>query len=163
MPYQDINNQHITAVDHSQAESLIQQMETVIQPYMRNLSEEENSMIGSIKESNKLLVNKVKDYYVSQPALASPDVNWVEFNADYEDRKFLELFAMRLQALATAMLETKRMHDYDNYQNSLIDYAYTQYKNRTSPGLGFDSKEAELKQFFTGGGSATSEPTTPNP
>lgn len=161
MPFQDMINLHFTPVEHAQSQTLIQQLEMLFQPKLRNLSEEENNTVGSINETNKLLVNKVKDYYVSQPALSSPDVDWLEYDADFNDRTFLELAALRLQALAKAMLETKRLHDYDNYQNALIDYGYTQYKNKTSPGLGYDTKEAELKQFFpatgTGGG------TTPTP
>ncbi|MGE0637200.1 MAG: hypothetical protein AB7G44_13600 [Bacteroidia bacterium] len=161
MPFQDLINLHFTAADQGQADSLIGQLEALLQPNLRNLSAEENNTVGSINETNKLLVNKVRDYRGSQPALSSPDVDWVEYMADYMDRTFLETYALRLQALATAMLETKRLHDHDNYQNALIDYGYTQYKNKTSPGLGYDTKEAELKQFFpaTGTGGGTT-PTT---
>lgn len=52
------------------------------------------------------------------------------------------------------MTETKRLHDYDNYQNSLVDYNYTKYKSDTQPGKGFDSKAADLKQFFPGTGKS---------
>lgn len=135
----------------TQAELLLQQYIDLHAPYMRNLSEEENNTVGRINETNKLFVNKDRDYHQSQPALDSPDVNWVEFEADYESRRYYELSVMRLAAVSKAMTETRRLHDYDNYQNALLDYRYAQYKDTTSPGLGFDTKVEELGQFFTGG------------
>ena len=97
------------------------------------------------------------DYQNNQPALSTPDVDWTEYKADHADRSFLENTSLRLEALSKTLLETKRMHDYDNYQSALLDYKYTQYKNETSPGSGYDTKAAELKQFFpnTGGSDKT--------
>ena len=156
-----MNNNHVTPADVTQFDLLIAQTEALIQPYLRNLTPEENTRVGSIAEKEKLMVNKVKDYNDSQPGLSSTDVDWTEFTLDFNSRRFYELRAMRLMALAKAMLETKRLHDHDNYQNALIDYAYAQYKDRTQPGLGYDTKVAEIGQFFTGGGP--SEPTPENP
>lgn len=154
MAFQDVIQLHFTLVEQTQFNTLMGQLEALLQPKLRNLSEEENQTYGTINEQNKLLVNKVLDYRNSQPALSSPDVDWTEFTADGSDRSFLGNGAMRLEALAKAVTETKRLHDYDNYQNSLLDYKYTQYKTETQPGLGYDAKAAELKQFFpaTGGG-----------
>jgi len=156
-PFQDVIQLHFIAAEQTSSNTLISQLEALFQPKLRNLSEEENQKYGVINEQNKLLVNKVKDYRDTQPALSSPDVDWKEFAADYADRTFLENAALRLQGLVKAMTETRRLHDYDNYQNSLIDYKFTQYKNDTQPGTGFDTKEAELKQFFpaTGSGGGT--------
>ncbi len=161
MPFQDLNNNHIPPAVKNQIIVLGDQMEALIKPYLRNLSSEENGKVGKISETNKLFVNKDRDYHVSQPALDSPDVNWVEFEADYESRQFYELGALRFESLAKAMTETRRLHDYDNYQNALLDYKYAQYKDSTQAGLGYDSKVEELGQFFTGGGP--SEPTPENP
>ena len=150
MAQQDVIKDHFLAADQSTFETHMTAIETLLQARLHNLNEEENQKYGVINESNKLLVNKVLDYRNTQPALSSGDVDWTEFVADYLDRKFLETAVLRMNALLTAMTETRRLHDYDNYQNSLVDYAYTQYKNRTSPGMGYDAKEAELKQFFPG-------------
>lgn len=158
MPFQDMINNHIPDPDKAQFGTLVGQIEALLQPYLRNLSPEENEKIGVISEKNKLFVNKDKDYHVSQPALDSPDVAWTEFDADFASRQFYELGALRLSALVQAMTETRRLHDYDNYHNALIDYDYAKYKDRTSPGLGYDTKVAELGQFFEGGGSTTPEP-----
>jgi hypothetical protein len=46
------------------------------------------------------------------------------------------------------MLEDfKIVHDYDNYQDSLTDYRFTQYKSSTNV-PGFTEKADYLKQFF---------------
>ena len=162
MPFQDLNNNHVSVTDRDQFNNDLAHLEALLQPYLRNLSEEENNRVGAINETNKLFVNKVKDYNDSQPSLSSSDVDWNEFNADYESRRFYELGAMRLTALAKAMTETRRLHDYDNFQNGLIDYHYAQYKDRTEPGHGYDTKVEELGQFFTGGGSGTNDAGTVN-
>ena len=154
-------NNHVPVTDQAQFGTDLGLIEALLQPYLRNLSPEENAEVGSIDEKGKLVVNKVKDYRDSQPALSSPDVDWTEYANDYSSRRFYELGALRLMALANAMLETKRLHDYDNYQNALIDYDYAKYKDRTSPGLGYDTKVEEIGQFFKGGGPA--EPTPENP
>lgn len=165
MPFQDLINNHVPQADTDAAILLIDQLETLLQPFLRNLTPEENTTIGTISETNKGFVNKVMDYHQSQPALDSPDVDWTEYEADSNSRQVYELMALRLNALTKAMTETRRLHDHDNYQNALIDYEHAKYKDRTSPGLGYDTKVEELGQFFTGGGSSTvpdtTTPTTP--
>lgn len=160
MPFQDTIQDHFSAPEQTQVIGLLNQIEALVHPKLRNLDEAENALFGTINEQNKLLVNKVLDYQNNQPGLSTPDVDWAEYKADYADRSFLENTSLRLQALSKTMLETKRMHDYDNYQSALLDYKYTQYKNETTPGSGYDTKEAELKQFFpnTGGGGTNPEP-----
>ena len=165
MPFQDVIQSHFTDAETLSIETKIAEIETLLQGKLRNLSEEENNKYGTISEKNKLFVNKVADYQSAQPALSSPDVNWAEFDADFEDRLFLEKAATRLQALVKAMLETKRLHDYDNYENASIDYKYSQYKNETQPGLGYDTKVAELGQFFekTSNNKPGENPVPPGP
>jgi hypothetical protein len=164
MAFQDLNNNHVTAASQAQFDTLMDQAEALIQPYLRNLSPEENNRVGRIDEQGKLVVKKVLDYRQSQPALSSGDVDWAEFLNDYNSRNFYELRALRLMALAKAMIETKRLHDYDNYQNSLIDYRYSQYKDSTSPGLGYDTKVEEIGQFFKNNGGGNTVPDeTPEP
>ncbi|TAL57637.1 MAG: hypothetical protein EPN85_13580 [Bacteroidetes bacterium] len=162
MPFTDIIQKHFTAAEQTQYNSLMTQLEALLQPKLQNLDEDENKKYGVINEQNKLLVNKVRDYHNTQSALSSPDINWPEYDLDGTDRLFLETAATRMEALTTAMLETKRLHDYDNYQNALLDYKYTQYKMETSPGSGYDSKAADLKQFFPGTGGGT-PPVPPTP
>ena len=113
---------------------------------------------GSINEQNKLLVNKVRDYQQTTPAMSSPDVNWVEVESDFQARAFLESRAARLSSLAYQMQSTKILHDNDNYQDALNDYAFAQYKKGANE-PGFAEKVAEIKQFFPR--SAPVTPPTP--
>ena len=153
MPYQNLIELHFTEGEKTEFSLLMDQMEELLQSKLRNLSPEENNKVGFIHETNKLLVNKVWDYRENQPALSCPDVDWSEFEEDKEDRSFLENASLRLDGLSKTMLETKRLHDYDNYQNSLLDYKFSKYKDETQPGTGFDTKVEELKQFFPATGS----------
>jgi hypothetical protein len=148
MAEQNVIQDHFTAADQVAWDAAILVLRNIVEARLRNLSEEENQKYGTIDEKNKLLVEKVNDYRDTKPHLSCGDVDWVEFKADRFDRRFLETGALDLTALSKSMLETKRPHDYDNYQNALIDYAYSQFKERTQAGLGYDVKVAELKQFF---------------
>lgn len=169
MAFQDIIQSHFTPADQTQFNSLMAQLDALLAGRVRNLSEEENKKYGRVKNHYNLLVNKARDYYLSQPNLSSPDVDWVEFEADYFDRGFLENAAKRLEGVAKILLETKRLHDFDNYQNTLVDYHYSEYKDKSQLGLGYDSKVAELKQFFPSSGKKwaakanTDKPKTTQP
>jgi hypothetical protein len=101
----------------------------------------------SINETNKLIVNKAKDYRTIQPALSSPDVDWVEFQNDFDSRDFLQSTILRLQSMIDGLNNNKILHDFDNYQAALTDYDYAKYKANTKV-AGFEHKVAEMGQFF---------------
>lgn len=148
----------LTQDDRAKIDLAITQLETQIAGKMSALTEEERVKYGSINEQNKLLVNKVRDYQQTSPALSSPDVNWAEFEADFEARAFLDTRAARLSSIAYQMQSTKILHDNDNYQDALNDYAYAQYKKGANE-PGYTEKVAEIKQFFNRSG--TGVPPTP--
>ncbi|WP_374459930.1 hypothetical protein [Chryseobacterium taeanense] len=89
----------------------------------------------------------MRDYKANQPQLSAGDVNWDEFENDYQARVFLETKKEKLASLVYQMESTKILHDYDNYNDTLDDYAYSQYKKGREV-IGFAEKVAELKQFF---------------
>ena len=156
-----LNNTHLTATQLTDAQDAHTQLETALQVINVNLSSEDRQKYGSINEQNKLFVNKVYDFNESQPTLSSPDVDWEEFNRDFTSRTNLEAIIARLDSLSTKLKNAKILHDYDNYQAALTDYAYTNYKAGTaSPG--FETKVNETKQFFSKTSSKTSNtpPTT---
>lgn len=162
MALQNLIENHFTPAEIAQIDNNLQEIEALIAAKCRNLTAEEKVQYGSINEKNKMLVNKVRDYQNSNPALSATEVDWAEFEADWQDRAFLETRAMRLASISEQMLDTKTLHDYDNYQNALVDYRFTKYKDETDGGGGFGTKYEELKQFFpnTGGGAPT--PTPPD-
>lgn len=161
MPLHDTIQQHVSPEGKTAIDKALSDLETAIKSYVRNLTAEERQRYGSINEKNKLLVNKVWDYRQTQPELSSPDVNWEEFEADYNDRSFIETRMNRIASFIGMMENAKILHDWDNYQNSLTDYSYTQYKADTEAG-GYEVKRNELRQFFpnTGGGGTTPDPPT---
>ena len=157
MPFHDLLQHHLTTEDLSTIDQSIDALEKVLESRRRNLSPEERKRYGSINETNKLFVNKVYDYSRAQQAMSSPDVDWNEFTADYEDRIALETRITRIRTLLEIMENNKTLHDFDNFQNALMDYSYTQYKKQTTEG-GYVTKYNDLKQFFPRSGSASATP-----
>ena len=156
MAITNLNNTHLTAAQLTDAQDALTQLETALQVINVNLSAEDRQKYGSINEQNKLFVNKVYDFNESQPTLSSPDVDWEEFNRDFTSRTNLEAIIARLDSLSTKLKNAKILHDYDNYQAALTDYAYTNYKAGTSS-PGFETKMNETKQFFGKTTSKSSE------
>lgn len=138
----------LTTADRTAIESLVSQLETAFAGKTAAIDEAERSRYGSVNEQNKLVVNKARDFHTSQPAHSSPDVDWEEFESDYQSRGFLENCINRLKALTYALESTKIMHDYDNFQDALRDYSYAQYKHGAGE-TGYSAKVEEYKQFFT--------------
>ena len=148
MSITNLNNTHLTVAQVTDAQNALTQLETALQIINVNLSAEDRQKYGSINEQNKLFVNKIYDFYKSQPSLSSSDIDWEEFENDFNSRKNLEALILRLDSLSTKLKNAKTLHDYDNYQAALTDYAYTNYKaGSASPG--FETKLNETKQFFS--------------
>ncbi|WP_461630222.1 hypothetical protein [Labilibaculum euxinus] len=139
---------HLSAEQVEAVNTALATLETALAAKVSILSGDERRKYGSISEQNKLFVNKVNDYAISQTALRSPDVDWDEFAKDFNSRSVLEGTIARLQNLLTGISNSKTLHDYDNYQAALDDYAYTNYKTGTSA-PGYEAKRIELKQFFS--------------
>lgn len=144
----NIIESQITADDRAAVNRAINDLETALAGKTGTLTETERARYGSVNEQNKLVVNKARDYRTNQPAMSAPDVNWDEFENDYQTRLFLENSINRLQAIIHDLESTKIMHDYDNFQDALQDYSYSQYKKGAGE-TGYDAKVDEFKQFFT--------------
>ncbi len=142
---------HFTPAEMNTIRTLLDSLQSNLTPKGRNLSADERRELGSINEQNKLLVLKVWDYRNQQPALSSPQVNWPEFEADLQDRNFLEEVLTRLRSLAEISSDAKILHDRDVYLASLSDYNYTKYMAGTQT-PGYDVKLEDIKQFFPGTG-----------
>lgn len=154
MPFENLSTVHYTTVQKTAALEAITALEAALAANFKNLTAEERKKYGSINEQNKLIVNKVNDYLVNQPQLASSEVEWEEFRKDFSSRANLEALIARLDNLSTKIKNAKILHDYDNYQAALTDYAYTAYKAGTSA-PGYETKQNDLKQFFANRGSST--------
>ena len=147
MPFENLNNVHFIAAEKTSVATHLAALEATLMPKIKNLSAEERQKYGSINETNKLIVNKAKDYRTIQPALSSPDVDWVEFQNDFDSRDFLQSTILRLQSMIDGLNNNKILHDFDNYQAALTDYNYAKYKANTKV-AGFEKKVNEMGQFF---------------
>ncbi|TDP58592.1 hypothetical protein [Flavobacterium dankookense] len=156
MPFENLNNNHYSTEEKASVFETISALEETLSAKFKNLSAEERKKYGSINEQNKLIVNKAHDYRTSQPSLSSNDVDWDEFQNDYDSRMFINAAISRLQNLIDGLNNNKILHDYDNYQAALTDYGYSQYKAGTKA-AGFETKINEMAQFFNRTGTT---PTT---
>lgn len=147
MPFENLNNTHFLAAEKTAVATNLTALENTLMPKIKNLTAEERQKYGSVNEQNKLIVNKVKDYRTSQPALSSPDVDWVEFQNDFDTRDFLQATILRLQNIIDGLSNNKILHDFDNYQAALTDYDYSKYK-ATTKAAGYETKISEISQFF---------------
>jgi len=162
MPFLNFESRHFSEAEETAINDLIQQLQGALSGKLATLTPEERQQYGSINEQNKLIVNKVKDYRDSSPQLSSPEVDWEEFDKDYASRGFIQSVFDRLEELGRGVDNAKILHDWDNYQASLIDYQYTVYRD-DSGSPGFHTKRNEIRQFFphsSGGNGDTEEEQT---
>lgn len=160
MPITNLSNTHLTAAQVADAQAALAQLETALAAITVNLTAEDRQKYGSINEQNKLLVNKVNDYHKNQPLLSTPQIDWTEFDNDYNSRQNIEALMARMESLITRLSNAKILHDYDNYQAALTDYAFTSYMAGTAA-PGFETKMNDLKQFFGRTAQTKPAPTPP--
>ncbi|AMD85401.1 hypothetical protein SAMN05444369_11064 [Capnocytophaga haemolytica] len=146
----NLNNLHLTKEQIDAIDLALTNLEKALEPVNINLTSEDRKKYGRVNEQNKLFILKVLEYAKSQPTLRTSDVNWEEFERDFESRAILERFIGRLESLTTRITNAKTLHDYDNYQESLEDYAYTSFRAK-SKAIGYEDKHRELAQFFAKG------------
>ena len=139
MPINNLNNNHLTNAQVTEILNAITALENALAMLTVTLTPEERQTYGSVNEQNKLLVNKVWDFRQSSPNLSLPDLDWSEFENDYQSRQLMESIQNRLGALQERIKNTKILHDYDNFQSALEDYAYTSYK-AGSQAPGYETK-----------------------
>lgn len=158
MSFNNLDNRHFSATEKTAINTVLANLELALADKLANLSAAERQQFGSVNEQNKLIINKVKSFHDAQPTLSSPDVDWAEFNSDYDTREYLQAAIQRLQSLIDGLGNAKILHDYDNYQDSLTDYDFAKYKASTNA-VGFQTKVAELSQFFSGRPSGSTDRT----
>ena len=159
MAVDNLGQKHFTPAQVIAVDDAFVIIETTLASVSQNLTDEERQRYGSINEQNKLFADKIMDYAKVSPQLCSPDVDWAEFEADYNTRKFADTRMLRLENILKVMSDLKIVHDYDNYQASLVDYDYAKYKSGTNA-IGFTQKAKELKQFFPNTGSSSKKNST---
>ncbi|VEJ18093.1 hypothetical protein [Capnocytophaga canimorsus] len=159
MGISNLNNVHLTDEQITAINEALTQLEGALEVLKVNLTSEDRNRYGRVNEQNKLFINKVNEFALSQPQLRSIDVNWDEFFRDFKSRQVCEGAINRLESLLDRLKNAKILHDYDNYQDALNDYAYTGFR-AGSNAVGFEQKHRELKQFFAKNrkGAETTDP-----
>jgi hypothetical protein len=152
MALYNLGRLHLTAAQKTAIDAALTTIETNLMAVTQNLSDEERQKYGSVNETNKLFLNKDREYFITQASLASPDVDWVEFEADFQDRTFADTRLDRIATLTRMLSDFKIVHDFDNYKDALTDYNYSKYKAGTKT-PGYTEKVDELKQFFPNTGT----------
>lgn len=138
---------HIDAAAITAVNEALGKLATALEPILVNLDPKDRHRYGSINEQNKLFVSKVRVYSQTDKPLCNPEVDWDEFEKDYQDRMELEKMIVTVSGMLNGLVSAKTLHDYDNFQDALDDYAYTKFK-ASGKAIGFDAKNNELKQFF---------------
>jgi hypothetical protein len=160
MSFNNLANRHFSAAEKIAANTALASLELALADKLANLSATQRQQFGSVNEQNKLIINKVKSFNDTQPNLSSPDIDWVEFNNDFDSREYLQSLVLRLQSLIEGLGNAKILHDYDNYQAALTEYDFTKYKASTNA-AGYQTKVAEMAQFFSGRPSSSTDKTNP--
>ena len=156
MPFLNFENRHFSTEEKAQVLNALATLQQVLSGKLAALTPEERQQYGSVNEQNKLIINKVKDFRDSNPTLSSPEIDWAEFDKDFESRNLLQSLIASLNEISRGLDNAKLMHDWDNYQASLIDYQYTKYRN-DSGSPGFHTKFEEVRQFFNRTGSPSTD------
>lgn len=159
MPLPDLIQKHFTPEERAAVNDYLKGIRTIVNAKSQNLTEEERIKYGSLGNHYKGFINKSADYHGNQPQLDSPDVDWVEFEADHVDHVFLDNLELALLELQATTKDTRITHAYDLWKAALTDKDYTDYKNKTGA-TGYEVKAREYKEFFQGGGVSTGEAET---
>lgn len=162
MAISNLNNIHLTEEEVTAAKDAMTTLENKLAIININLTADDRRKYGSINEQNKLVVNKVNDYHINQPSLQSPQIDWLEFDKDFVSRNTVENLISRLENLTTRLKNAKILHDYDNYQAALTDYAFTSFMAGTAT-LGYEDKMNDIKQFFGKNTVKVADTTNPKP
>lgn len=158
----NLNNKHLTEEQMTAVREALVNLENTLKLLDINLTPEQRNRYGRVNEQNKLFINKTRDFATAQPDLRTADVDWEEFEKDFKSRSFLENTISRLKSLTDRCVNAKTLHDFDNYQDALADYAYTQYKAK-SKAVGYEEKYNEQKQFFKRNRNTTANTNHQNP
>ena len=158
MSFNNLANRHFSAAEKIAANTALASLELALSDKLANLSATQRQQFGSVNEQNKLIINKVKSFNDTQPNLSSPDIDWDEFNNDFDSLEYLQTLVLRLQSLIEELSNAKILHDYDNYQAALTEYDFSKYKASTNAS-GYQTKVTEIGQFFNSGPRSNNTPT----
>ena len=148
MPLRNLIQDRLNANDRQTINQALTTIADTLKGKTVQLTADEFQRYGSINEQAKLVVNKIKDLRDLNANFAAPEVDWAEFDRDYEARVFLEQTMSKIMMIHEALRGTKTLHDKDNYDDSLAMYQYLEYLSKRGV-MGAEEAYEGVKQFFT--------------
>ncbi|PKB16878.1 hypothetical protein [Flavobacterium sp. 5] len=148
MPLDNLCKVHFSEQQIQDIDQALAVLTTALAGMSVNLSPSEHRKFGRVKEKNKLLIDKVKTYHENMPQLRSPEVDWNEFDLDYQNRWQATQMLSKIKAIESQLINIKILGDYDNYTDALRDYQYAKYKSNFSNGSSFSRKADDMIGFF---------------
>lgn len=151
----------LTTEEQAKITAAANEILAIVSAKLPDLPADKRHQYGSINEHNKLLVNKAHDIISLGSKQIPPEVDWVEFENDYKARAFYGNLLTTLANITSRLESAKMMHDYDNYNDTLVLYRYLDYLRRSDvPGA--ETNYNELHEFFPRAKkSKTSKPDDP--
>ncbi len=150
MPIVNLSSVTFTDAEKSKVSKALQDLKEVLVAKTTNLTDAERTLYGSVNEQNKLLLQKVNQYAVSNPEIVPTHIDKAELDRDYESRDILEIWEDALKLQLSNVQNTKILLDFDVYQSVLSIYRNVKYlAGEDVPGM--NAIYNDLKQFFPGG------------
>lgn len=145
-----LNVPELTDAEMTTIRTSLAAVKTILAPKFINLEPEDRQKYGSIKEENKLIINKVKDYRDNMPALSHADINWVNYAKNVKTRTNYTMLVNLLKEIQELCDDPRTLVDYNLFGDASRDYKFTKYKAEEDGGstAGFEAKYEDLKQFF---------------
>jgi len=138
----------LTEEEKATISKALKDIKAIVDAKLPDLNADKRRFYGSINEQNKLFVNKAREVKTLNPQLVPLEVDWVEYEKDYNARMFYESTLLLANGVISRLESAKMMHDYDNYNDSLVLYRYIDFKRRSdTPGA--EASYNVLKEFFT--------------
>ena len=138
----------LTEEEKATISKALKDIKAIVDAKLPDLNADKRRFYGSINEQNKLFVNKAREIKTINPQLVPLEVDWVEYEKDYNARMFYESTLLLANGIISRLESAKMMHDYDNYNDSLVLYRYIDFKRRSdTPGA--EASYNVLKEFFT--------------
>ena len=88
------------------------------------------------------------DFHQNMPHLQSLEIDYAEFEKDYENRNHTWRILSKLEMLSDMVNNIKVLNDHDNYTDALRDYQFIKYKKEFSSESGFEAKYNAMIVFF---------------
>ncbi|MFT3739535.1 MAG: hypothetical protein QM786_12315 [Breznakibacter sp.] len=144
----NLHSQQVPAEVLEQAKVLIEQISTLLSPYLVALSNEDRKSIPKMGEKTLAFVTKAKEYAGQYPDLLPTFVNKAEFDTDVADATNLVGLKARIDQLASLVDDTVMVAGSEGYIAALAFYNNVKLASKQNvPGAKVINDE--LAQRFT--------------